>query len=105
MNKYLLTAIIIIAIIILLYIVLKINSKFREKAYKLFIYAENHFTEDKMDYCVEQIYNYLPVPFNFLPAVFYRWLLQKAFDEIKDLLDDGRINNSIKEEFIEYGDN
>lgn len=94
MDTYLIIGGIILIVIILLYAAIKLDSNFREKAYKLFIYAENHLDSNKMDYCVEHIYAYLPVPFNFLPAAFYRWLLQKAFDEIKDLLDDGRINNS-----------
>lgn len=94
MNTYLIIGGIILIVLILLYLAIKLDSNFREKAYKLFIYAENHLDEGKMEYCVEHIYAYLPAPFNLLPSSFYRWLLQKAFDEIKDLLDDGRINNS-----------
>lgn len=98
MNTYLIIGGIILIVLILLYVAIKLDAKFREKAYKLFIYAENNLDKEKMEYCVEHIYAYLPTPFNYLPASFYRWLLQKAFDEIKDLLDDGRINNSKEEE-------
>ncbi len=94
MDTYLIIGGIILLVLVLLYAAIKLDASFREKAYKLFIYAENHLDEGKMDYCVEHIYAYLPAPFKMLPASFYRWLLQKAFDEIKDLLDDGRINNS-----------
>ena len=47
-----------------------------------------------MDYVVSQIYESLPAICRLLPESFYRKLLQKMFDEIKDLLDDGKINNS-----------
>lgn len=91
----------IIIVIVTILITAKLNAKFRKIAYKLFLYAENNLTEEKMEYCVEKIYTYLPLPLKILPASFYRFLLQLAFDEIKDLLDDGKINNSSEIEIEE----
>lgn len=54
-----------------------------------------------MEYCIEKIYTYLPLPLKILPTFFYRFLLQSAFDEIKDLLDDGKFNNSSEIEIEE----
>lgn len=96
MKEYLFIVLGVIAIIAILYLLARFNKKFRETAYSLFIYAENNLTEDKMDYVVEQIYYYLPTICRILPESFYRDLLQKLFDEVKDLLDDGRINNKKK---------
>lgn len=84
----------IIILIIAVLVAAKLNAKFRKVAYKLFLYAENNLTEEKMEYCVETIYSYLPLPLKVFPQSFYRMLLQGAFDEIKDLLDDGKMNNS-----------
>lgn len=91
----------VLILIITILITAKLNAKFRKIAYKLFLYAENNLTEEKMEYCVEKIYTYLPLPLKALPASFYRFLLQSAFDEIKDLLDDGKFNNSSEIEIEE----
>jgi len=97
MENYIM--IICVCILILITILLiKFCEKFRNKAYKLFLEAEHEITKGKkMDYVVEQLYNMLPIPFRIIPQSVYKRWLQKLFDEIKDLLDDGKFNNSKKE--------
>lgn len=95
MNEYIIIGLAILVIAIITFLLIKFNGTFRRNAYKLFLYAEhNVITGRKMDYVVNEIYNMLPAIFRILPQSFYRSLLQKMFDEIKDLLDDGKINKS-----------
>lgn len=92
-------AIILVLVIFLITILLiKFSENFRNRAYKLFLEAEHELGKgEKMDYVVEKIYSYLPLPLKILPPAVYKRWLQCLFDEIKDLLDDGKINNSKKE--------
>lgn len=95
MNEYLIMGIAIAIIILIVGFLIAFNGPFRRLAYKMFLYAENNVVKGrKMDYVVSQIYESLPAICRLLPESFYRKLLQKMFDEIKDLLDDGKINNS-----------
>lgn len=96
MKEYLMIGAGIILILLILYLLVKFSTKFRQKAYRLFLYAENNLTHDKMEYVVEQIYQYLPMVCRILPESFYRAMLQKLFDEIKDLLDNGKIDGNNK---------
>ena len=86
----------ILLIIAILIVILKACSKFRNKVYQLFIKAEKEAKKgEKMDYVVEQIYNYIPMPINiFINENALRWLLQKMFDVIKDFLNDGKLNKN-----------
>lgn len=93
MKEYLIIGLGIICILLVLYLMIKFSKKFRKKAYQLFLFAENNVIKGrKMDYVVNQFYTLLPPIFQILPKSFYKKLLQKMFDDIKDLLDDGKIN-------------
>ena len=97
MNNYIIMGIGLLIILFVLFMLIRFCDNFREEAYKCFLFAEKEIGKGKkMDYVVEHIYNYLPAPCRILPQSFYRKLLQKMFDEVKDLLDDGHMNNSIK---------
>lgn len=81
--------------LLILIIVLKLCSKFRNKVYKLFIKAEKEAEKgEKMDYVVSQLYTVIPYPLNlFVNESVLRWILQKMFEVIEDFLNDGKINN------------
>ncbi len=102
MNTYL-TIAIIVAIILLAYMLIKLNKTIRKKAYKLFLIAEHNFLsgegEEKLNYVVSNIYQYLPSIIKlFISESTLKVIIQKMFDEIKDLLDDGKINKSNERE-------
>lgn len=101
MNTQIACAMIIVAIILLIYMLIKLNKNIRLKAYELFLKAEHEFVsgygESKMDYVVENIHNYLPTIISiFISEETLKKILQKMFDEVKDLLDDGKRNKSTK---------
>lgn len=101
MNTQIACVMIIVAIILLIYMLIKLNKNIRLKAYELFLKAEHEFIsghgENKMDYVVENIHNYLPTMISiFISEETLKKILQKMFDEIKDLLDDGKRNKSTK---------
>ena len=96
MNEYVIILIGVLVAITSIVLTIKFSSKFRKMAYNLFKYAEDNIgTGKKMDYVVNQIYELLPAPAKILPKSFYKNLLQKLFDEIHDMLDDGKRNKSI----------
>lgn len=76
----------------------------RADAYTLFLKAENAFAgtgkgKQKMDFVVNAIKNVMPNWLKlFVSDEMLRELLQMWFDNIKDLLDDGKINDSAKGE-------
>ena len=97
MNEYLIIAIGVLVAIASIILTIKFSSKFRKFAYDLFLFAETNVVKGKkMDYVVGQFYELLPTPLRILPKSFYKNVLQKTFDEIHDLLDDGKNNNSNK---------
>ena len=87
MKEYLIIGGGILLILLILFLMVKFSNKFRRKAYELFLIAENTLDSEKMEYVVEQIYSYLPLPLRILPPSFYQRILQKLFDEIHDLLE------------------
>lgn len=96
MNEYLIITIGVLIVITSIVLTIKFSSKFRKIAYKLFIYAEDNIVSgEKMDYVVTQIYDLLPTLLRILPESFYKKLLQSIFDEIHDMLDDGKRNKSV----------
>lgn len=104
MNIYIISAMIVIAIILLAYMLIKLNKNVRLKAYELFLKAEHNISDNtcKMNYVVENIYSYLPVSVKiFVSEESLKRIVQKMFDEIKDLLDDGKRNDSIRGEDYE----
>lgn len=95
MNEYVIIIIGVLVALISVILTIKFSAKFRNFAYKLFRFAETNVAKGrKMDYVVGQLYDVLPAPLKVLPKSFYKKLLQKAFDEIHDFLDDGERNNS-----------
>lgn len=97
MNEYLIIGIGVLIILLFLYAMVKISKSFRNKVYQLFLFAENNVIKGKkLDYVVNEIYNYLPTIMKILPKSTYKKIIQSMFNEIKDLLDDGKINKSNK---------
>lgn len=99
MNTQIACVMIIVAIILFTYMLIKLNKNIRLKAYELFLKAEHEISSGggKMDYVVENIHNYLPTIVSFfISEETLKKILQKMFDEIKDLLDDGKRNKSTK---------
>lgn len=71
----------------------------REKVYKAFIDAEHEFhygdNDEKFEYVINVARNAIPAPFNlFITETLLRKVVQAWFDLIKDLLDDGKLNNT-----------
>lgn len=97
MNEYVIIIVGVLVASFAIILTIKFSSKFRKFAYKLFKYAEeNVVSGKKMDYVVNQLYSMLPAPLTIFPKSFYKKLLQSTFDEIHDLLDDGKRNDSVK---------
>ena len=95
MQEYVIICIGVLVALLAIILTIKFSSKFRKFAYELFRYAEKNVVSGrKMDYVVNQLYSMLPAPLTILPKSFYKKLLQSAFDEVHDLLDDGKRNNS-----------
>lgn len=87
----------VLLILLTLYIMIKASNKFRKTCYDMFLYAEHNVVKGrKMDYVVNQIYDLLPLPLQIIPKSAYKKIIQDLFNEIKDLLDDGRVNKSNK---------
>jgi hypothetical protein len=95
MKEYLIIGLGIIAILFVIWLVLKLCNKFRNKVYKLFIEAETYLKKgEKMEYCVTEIHNLIPYPFNaIITPKIIQFILQKMFNEVKDFLNDGKFNN------------
>lgn len=97
MKEYIIIGLGILIIFLTLYTMIKLSDKFRKTCYKLFLYAEHNIGKGrKMDYVVNQIYDLLPIPMKILPKATYKKIIQDLFNEIKDLLDDNKINKSYK---------
>lgn len=97
MNETLQIIIGFLLILAILYLLVKVNKKFRCDAFKLFLYAENNIAKGKkMDYVVNTFCDYLPFPLNCLPKSFWKGIFQGLFNEVHDLLDDGKRNKSNK---------
>lgn len=94
MNETLIILIGVLLIIFIIWLVLKLCSKFRNKVYQLFIKAEKVAQKGKkMDYVVNNIYEYLPkIVKVFVSKKSLRWILQKMFDVVSDFLNDGKVN-------------
>ena len=74
-------------------------EKIRAYVYQGFIKAEHEFqqgeNEQKFDYVVQLAKSSIPAPFNlFITEKLLRKVIQLWFDICKDLLDDGKINES-----------
>lgn len=76
-------------------------KKLRETAYKLMLIAEKKFGSDtgtiKFDWVADKIYGYLPGTMKvFITGRDLEEWLQATYDELQDLLDDGKLNDSNK---------
>lgn len=77
-------------------------EKVRAYVYKLFVEAEYEFqygdNTEKFEYVINLAKSAIPMPFNlFITESLLRKVVQAWFDICKDLLDDGRLNKSKKE--------
>ena len=80
-------------------------EKVREYVYQLFVEAEHKFlhgeNDQKFEYVVSMAKSAIPMPFNlFITDDLVRDVIQLWFDLCKDLLDDGKMNRSTKEETL-----
>lgn len=78
-------------------------EKVRGYVYKLFIEAEHEYEQgdntQKFEYVIQLARSAIPSPFNlFITESLLRKVVQAWFDLCKDLLDDGKLNGSEKEE-------
>lgn len=102
-NISLLVTIILVIVAFVIYVLRRHGlDKVRDKAHELFLKAEHVYLEsgageEKMNMVVREIYAILPpIVRLFTTEKMIRNLLQKWFKSIKDLLDDGKNNDSAK---------
>lgn len=98
--------VILMGLVVLVYIVyLVVNKKWtrlREDAYKFIRLAEKTVRgtkkgQERFSLVLNQLYNMIPPWLRFfITRTFMEEKLQEWFDMIKDSLDDGKINNSVK---------
>lgn len=101
MKEYLIIILGVLAIMLILFLLIKFSTKFRKKAYELFIKAEKEYNSgegsEKMEYVVSSIHSWLPGYVSmFIPETVLKKILQWLFNELKDILDDGKFNESTK---------
>ena len=111
MMEYLITnreTIILVAIGILVVTIIAVKyvqhvglEKIRKNVYNLFIVAEREFQHgentEKFEYVIKWAKMAIPLPFNlFITERLLRKVVQAWFNLTKDLLDDGKLNNSSK---------
>lgn len=93
-------AVLMVAIFLLVKIMQTVGmEKVRKIVYKSFVVAENAFqhgdNESKFNFVVRVAKDTIPSPFNlFITEATMRKVIQTWFDLCKDLLDDGKLNNS-----------
>jgi hypothetical protein len=101
-----------LVVFIILTVMIKVKQV-RDRVLALFLQAEKYVTEDKMEYVCENAYNFIStlsiagiqigsiVTF-FLKQETFNEIVQRMYDKTrslaKDILDDGKINKSNKEE-------
>lgn len=103
--EYILMGVIALLVFAVLLLIIKVE-KLRNRANALFLQAEKYVTEDKLQYVSDNLYEYLTstVPFigMFIKDELFKEIVQMLYDNTrglaKDLLDDGELNKSNKEE-------
>lgn len=100
--EYLIIGIVALIVFLLLLLVIKVEV-LRNKANALFLEAEKNITEDKLNYVCENLYNYVPNIIKlFIGEDSFKQIVQMIYDNTRkvahDLLDDGSLNKSNKEE-------
>ena len=89
-------------VVVIQYIKQKGLNGIREDVYQLILRAEHMYNESgagkqKFDWVIQQARGLLPKWLQMLvPESALKNLVQKWFDGVKDLLDDGKVNNSQK---------
>lgn len=100
--EYIIFGIIALLIFVGLLLIVKVE-KLRNRANALFLEAEKNITEDKFDYVCENLYMYIPNILKiFIDEELFAEIVQIIYDNTReiahDLLDDGKLNKSNKEE-------
>ena len=105
-NKVIAIALLVVITAVICVITVKIMQtigmeKVRKKVYDAFCEAENRFmqgqNEEKFEHVVSVIKPIIPAPFNFfITEKFLRKVVQLWFNLVKDLLDNGRVDSSVK---------
>ena len=100
--EYILIGIIALVVFIILLLIIKVE-KLRNRANALFLEAEKNITEEKFDYVCENLYMYIPNILKiFIDEELFGRIVQMIYDNTReiahDLLDDGKLNKSNKEE-------
>lgn len=100
--EYILIGIIALVVFTILLLIIKVE-KLRNRANALFLEAEKNITEDKFDYVCENLYMYIPNILKiFIDEELFGRIVQIIYDNTReiahDLLDDGKLNKSNKEE-------
>lgn len=100
--EYLTIGSIVLAMFIFLLIIIKVEV-LRNRANALFLEAEKYVTEDKLQYVCDNLYNYLPnIVRLFVNEELFKEIVQMIYNNTReiarDILDDGKLNKSNKEE-------
>ena len=100
--EYLLIGGIALLVFAVLLLIVKVE-KLRNRANALFLQAEKHVTEDKFEYVSTNLYENAPTIFRLIfSEEDFKEVVQMLYDNTrnlaKDLLDDGELNKSNKEE-------
>lgn len=104
-TKATVSSIVIIALLVYaayIYFRKKTLEDIRKDVYRLFCYVENRFKETgsgerKMQYVVNAAYNMLPaIARYFITKETLKTIIQGWFNDIKDLLDNGKLDSSAK---------
>lgn len=100
--EYLTIGSIVLAMFIFFIVIIKVEV-LRNKANALFLEAEKYVTEDKLKYVCDNLYIYIPaIAKMFIDEELFKEIIQMIYDNTReiarDLLDDGKLNKSNKEE-------
>lgn len=100
--EYLTIGSIAFAVFIFLLVIIKVET-LRNRANALFLQAEKYVNENKIEYVCNNLYTYVPsVAKLFINEQFFKEIVQMIYDNTrkiaKDLLDDGKLNKSGKDE-------
>lgn len=99
-KLFIFSLIIVLLVVIFLYVKDKSLNDIREDVYDLFLKAEHLYTEtgageDRLDWVVDLAYPKLPWYIQlFINKDVLKKIIDKWFRGIKDLLDDGKLNDS-----------
>lgn len=100
--EYLTIGSIALAVFIFLLVIIKVVP-LRNRANALFLEAEKHVTGDKLQYVCDNLYTYVPSVIKlFVNDELFKEIVQMIYDNTReiarDLLDNGKLDKSNKEE-------